>query len=112
MPDSYFTSSSNVLRSAQDSARTPDKTSRIDFDRFTFNTDPATLQPQSPEQLNNVATVLRAWPAVHLTTGGYTDNAGDLAYNQKLSQDRADSDNSNAKSRALNRRISMLVTAK
>ena len=76
---------------------------------------------------------------VHLTIGGYTDNTGNAAQNIKLSQDRADSvvnqleqmniapdrlvakgygedhpvgDNATAEGRALNRRISMLVTAK
>ena len=140
MPDSYFTSLSNVLPSAQDAGLTPDKTYQFDFDRLTFNTNPATLQPQSTEQRNNIATILRAWPAVHLMIGGFTDNTSDLARNQKLSPYRADSvvaqlqtmvitgdrllaakgygdqypvgNNSTAESRALNRRISMLVTAK
>jgi OmpA-OmpF porin, OOP family len=128
-----------LLAFIQDPSRPPDKTSWFDFDRLLFDTDSATLQPQSTEQLDNIAAVLKACPAVHLTIGGYTDNTGDSAHNQKLSQDRADSvvaqletmgiaadrlrakgygdqypvgDNSTEEGRALNRRISMLVTAK
>ena len=111
----------------------------FDFDRLLFATDSATLQPQSTEQLNNVALILKACPAVRMTIGGYTDNTGDPAHNQTLSQDRANSvvtqlqtmgiapdrlvargygdthpvgDNSTPDGRALNRRISMLVIQK
>jgi OmpA-OmpF porin, OOP family len=128
-----------LLGFIKDPSRTPDKTTWFDFDRLLFDTNSATLQPQSAEQLNNIAAILKAYPAVHLTIGGYTDNTGNAAQNLKLSQDRADSvvnqleqmniapdrlvakgygedhpvgDNATAEGRALNRRISMLVTAK
>jgi OOP family OmpA-OmpF porin len=128
-----------LLAFIKDPTRAPDKTSWFDFDRLLFDTGSATLQPQSAEQLNNIAAILKAYPAVHLTIGGYTDNTGNAAQNLKLSQDRADSvvnqleqmniapdrlvakgygedhpvgDNATAEGRALNRRISMLVTAK
>jgi OmpA-OmpF porin, OOP family len=130
---------SKLLAFIQDPATKPDKTSWFDFDRLLFDTDSATLQPQSSDQLNSIATILKACPAVRLTIGGYTDNTGDPAHNLKLSQDRASSvvaqlvalgiapnrmvpkgygdqhpvgDNSTDEGRALNRRISMLVTAK
>jgi outer membrane protein OmpA-like peptidoglycan-associated protein len=32
---------------------------------------------------------LKAYPAVHLKIGGYTDNSGDATANLQLSQDRA-----------------------
>jgi OmpA-OmpF porin, OOP family len=130
---------SKLLAFIQDSNRTPDKTSWFDFDRLLFATDSATLEPQSKDQLASVAAILKAYPAVHLTIGGYTDNTGDAAHNLKLSQSRAESvaaqltsmgiaanrltpkgygeehpvgDNATAEGRAQNRRISMLVTAK
>jgi outer membrane protein OmpA-like peptidoglycan-associated protein len=117
----------------------PDKTTWFDFDRLLFNTNSDTLQPQSAEQLNNIAAILKAYPAVHLTIGGYTDNTGNAANNLRLSQNRANSvvdqlvkmgvdhdrlvakgygdqhpvgDNATEEGRALNRRISMLVTKK
>ena len=128
-----------LLAFIKDPSHTPDKTSWFDFDRLLFTTGSATLEPQSTEQLNNIAAILKGYPAVHLNIGGYTDNTGNAAKNVKLSQDRADSvasqletmgvarnrlvakgygdqhpvgDNSTEEGRAQNRRISMLVTAK
>ena len=130
---------SRLLAFIKDPTHTPDKTSWFDFDRLLFDTNSASLQPQSSEQLSNIAAILKAYPAVHLTIGGYTDNTGNAAQNLKLSQARANSvvdelekagiardrlvakgygeehpvaDNSTPDGRALNRRISMLVTAK
>jgi len=111
----------------------------FDFDRLLFDTNSATLQPSSEEQLKNIANILKAYPNVHIRIGGYTDNQGDAAANLKLSQDRADNtmaalinlgvdpsrvdakgygeehpvaDNSMEAGRAQNRRISMQVTQK
>jgi OOP family OmpA-OmpF porin len=128
-----------LLAFIQDPASKPDKTTWFDFDRLLFSTGSANLQPQSLEQLNNIAAILKAYPATHLTIGGYTDNTGDAASNLQLSQDRANNvmaelvklgvasdrlvakgygeehpvgDNSTEAGRAQNRRISMLVTQK
>jgi OmpA-OmpF porin, OOP family len=128
-----------LLAFIQDPAQKPNKTSWFDFDRLLFSTGSATLEPQSSEQLHNIAAILKAYPATHLTIGGYTDNTGDAAQNLKLSQDRAANvtaelvklgvapdrllakgygeehpvgDNATEAGRAQNRRISMLVTQK
>lgn len=122
-----------------DAARPVDKTTWFDFDRLTFETGKATLGPASGEQLAAVAAILAAYPAVKLKIGGYTDNVGDPASNQKLSEARAASvvaalaglgvaqerlaaegygeqfpvaDNATPEGRARNRRISMRVTEK
>ncbi|MFZ3330292.1 MAG: OmpA family protein [Candidatus Acidiferrales bacterium] len=111
----------------------------FDFDRLLFDTNAATLQSSSQEQLQNIANILKAYPNVHVRIGGYTDNQGDAAANLKLSQDRADNvmheivalgvdptrmdakgygadhpvaDNSTEAGRAQNRRISLRVTQK
>jgi OmpA-OmpF porin, OOP family len=63
----------------------------FDFDRLLFDTNSATLQPASQEQLSNVAAILKAYPQVKVRIGGYTDNTGDPAANVQLSQQRADS---------------------
>jgi len=111
----------------------------FDFDRLLFDTNAATLEPSSQEQLQNIANILKAYPNVQIRIGGYTDNQGDAAANLKLSQDRADNvmhelvvlgvdpsrmdskgygedhpvaDNSTDAGRAQNRRISMRVTQK
>ncbi len=68
-----------------------DKTTWFDFDRLTFDTGKATLQASSQEQLKNVAEIMKAYPAVTVKLGGYTDNTGNAASNLKLSQDRANS---------------------
>lgn len=61
------------------------------FDRLVFKTNSAQLEPQSEEQLNNIASILRAWDKVKIKLGGYTDNTGAEEFNMKLSQQRADS---------------------
>ncbi|MBK9289764.1 MAG: protein translocase subunit SecD [Flavobacteriales bacterium] len=68
-----------------------DKTTWFDFDRVTFQTGSATIDAdRSNEQLNNLVEVLKAYPGVRLKIGGYTDNVGNEAANQKLSQQRAE----------------------
>jgi outer membrane protein OmpA-like peptidoglycan-associated protein len=61
----------------------------LDFDRILFETDSAALQASSREQLANVAEILKAYPAVGVKIGGYTDNTGDPAHNLELSRARA-----------------------
>ena len=46
-----------------------DKETWFDFDRLLFRTGSATLEPQSQEQLKNIAEILKAYPAVHLKFG-------------------------------------------
>ena len=73
-------------------ARPWSRTSRwFDFDRLLFDSGKATLQPQSQEQIGNIAAILKAYPKVKIRIGGYTDNTGDAAMNLTLSQARADS---------------------
>ena len=62
----------------------------FDFDRLLFDTGKATLQPQSQEQIGNIAAILKAFPKAKVRIGGYTDNTGDAAANMALSQARAD----------------------
>jgi outer membrane protein OmpA-like peptidoglycan-associated protein len=122
-----------------DSSKPVDTTTWFNFDRLLFDTGKATLQPSSQEQLNNVAAIMKAYPNVHLKIGGYTDNTGDPAANQALSEARAKNvmdalvaagidssrleskgygdqypvgDNNTEEGRAQNRRIALLVTQK
>lgn len=60
------------------------------LDRVEFEAGSATLRPSSQEQVGTVVAILKAYPAVALKVGGYTDSSGDDAANMKLSQDRAD----------------------
>jgi outer membrane protein OmpA-like peptidoglycan-associated protein len=122
-----------------DSSRPVDTTTWFNFDRLLFDSNSATLQPQSQEQLNNIVAIMKAYPNVQIKIGGYTDNTGDPAANQTLSENRAKNvmngiatggidpsrlqsngygdqypvaDNSTPDGRAQNRRIALLVTQK
>ena len=66
-----------------------DNTTWFDFDRLLFDTGSARLDKQSQEQLKNISEILKAHPAVNIKLGGYTDNTGSAALNQKLSAERA-----------------------
>ncbi|MBO0940024.1 OmpA family protein [Fibrella sp. HMF5335] len=123
----------------EDKSKAVDKKTWFDFDRLLFETGSARLKPESREQLQNMAAILKAYPAVNLKIGGYTDNTGNAASNKKLSQQRADAamaeliklgvdktrleaegygqevpvaDNKTAEGRQKNRRTSVRVTKK
>ena len=130
---------SRLVAFIQDGSRSVNDTTWFDFDRLNFATGSATILPESQEQLDNIAEVLRAYPNVTVKVGGYTDNTGDPAANMRLSQSRAESvrtaligkgigaarmvaegygdkhpvaDNATPDGRARNRRIALRVTAK
>ncbi|MEO6191080.1 MAG: DUF937 domain-containing protein, partial [Saprospiraceae bacterium] len=73
-----------------DSTKHVDKTTWFDFDRILFETGSANINAASKEQINNIASVLKAFPKVNIKIGGYTDNAGKAMANKKLSQARAE----------------------
>ena len=62
----------------------------FDFDNLNFETGSATITAESQKQVNNIASILKAFPKTKIKIGGYTDKTGDAASNKKLSQDRAD----------------------
>lgn len=128
-----------LLEFIRDPARPVDRTTWFDFDRLTFATGSATLQASSSDQLAAIAAILAAHPEVKLKIGGYTDDVGDPASNQRLSEQRAANvraalveqgvapdrlaaegygaqfplgDNATEAGRAMNRRISMRVVEK
>jgi OmpA-OmpF porin, OOP family len=111
----------------------------IKFDRISFESNSARLTPESSEQIDNIATILRAYPKASVTVAGHTDKVGSDAANLILSRSRATAvatrliadgvpadrvhtvgygsqkpaaDNSTEAGRAQNRRIELEVTAK
>ncbi|HWR13833.1 MAG TPA: OmpA family protein [Terriglobales bacterium] len=102
-----------------------------------FDLDKATLKPGARERLAKVAGIVMAYPDLKLDVGGFTDSTGTDSYNQKLSEDRANTvraflvsqgvpaenitsqgfgesqpiaSNDNAAGRQLNRRVELLVS--
>lgn len=130
---------SKLLGFINDSSAVIDKAAWFDFDRLNFETGSAQLTSDSKNQVENIAAILKAFPAVKIKIGGYTDNTGDPAANLKLSDDRAKAvvqalsdlgvaaerleaegygdqhaiaDNATTEGRAKNRRIAVSVRAK
>lgn len=130
---------SRLLGFIEDRNAPVDQSTWFSFDRVTFEPNKAALKPESDEQLQNVAEIMRAYPRVTMRLGGYTDNLGDAGENMALSQKRAEAvkselsalgvdpsrlqakgygeehpvaDNATEEGRAKNRRIDMNVTGK
>jgi outer membrane protein OmpA-like peptidoglycan-associated protein len=130
---------SRLIGFIEDASSSVNDATWFDFDRLNFATGSATILPESEEQLNNIASILEAYPDVRVRIGGYTDSTGNAAANMRLSQQRADAvrqtliakgvsasritaegygashpvaDNATEEGRAKNRRISVRVTAK
>ncbi len=55
-----------------------------------FDTGKSDVKPESDQTLKEIARLLEKNPGLKLYVVGHTDNVGELAYNMKLSQDRAD----------------------
>jgi outer membrane protein OmpA-like peptidoglycan-associated protein len=56
-----------------------------------FDTGKADLKPSARERLAKVAGILIAYPDIHVEIDGYTDSTGSLEFNERLSQQRAES---------------------
>jgi outer membrane protein OmpA-like peptidoglycan-associated protein len=59
------------------------------FDELTFDSRSASVTPGSHQTLENVATILNAFPSSRIRVEGNTDNAGEQKVNQTLSEARA-----------------------
>ena len=130
---------SQLVAFITDSSRPVNDTTWFNFDRLNFATGSSSILPESEEQLNNIAAILKAYPNVNVKVGGYTDNTGDATANRTLSQQRASAvrqaligkaidakrivaegygsrhpvgDNATEEGRAMNRRIALRVTKK
>jgi outer membrane protein OmpA-like peptidoglycan-associated protein len=66
-------------------------TGMIRLQDVNFETGKADLLPESSTPLDQVGQILTKWPELKIEIGGHTDARGKDAYNQKLSEARANS---------------------
>jgi outer membrane protein OmpA-like peptidoglycan-associated protein len=67
----------------------PEPKKELVLERVFFETDKATLKPESTETLDKVAASLKDFPDVKIQVAGHTDNTGSAKHNMKLSEARA-----------------------
>jgi OOP family OmpA-OmpF porin len=67
------------------------ETGSIRLERVYFETNSANLLPESEATLNEAGEALEKFPDLQIEVQGHTDTRGSNAYNQKLSQARAES---------------------
>ena len=63
----------------------------IDLDKIFYDYDKATLRPESKRELNQLVAALEQLPGLDIQIRSHTDSRGTDAYNQDLSQRRAQS---------------------
>jgi len=61
----------------------------IDLRGVEFDFDKSTLRPESQQTLNEATEVLKQYPDIRVEAAGHTDSIGSDAYNQGLSERRA-----------------------
>ena len=65
------------------------ETGMLRLDNVHFDTGKAILRPESEPVLDEVGAILVDWPQLRVEIGGHTDSSGSGAFNQALSQRRA-----------------------
>jgi len=63
--------------------------SKITLNNIFFDFDKSTLRPLSDVELKNLVQLMKSNPNLKVEISGHTDSKGDDAYNQKLSEERA-----------------------
>lgn len=68
-----------------------DGTPNFRFNDLTFETGSATITQETAKEIDNLAAIMKAYPAMNIQVSGYSDNTGDAEKNVQLSQARANS---------------------
>lgn len=79
-----------LLNFIEDAGLPIDKATWFSLDRLYFESGSSTLKSASKDQLDRIAAIMKAYPAVKLKIGGYTDNTGSDVVNMALSSERAE----------------------
>ena len=90
LPYSKGTMEYKLLEFMADQSRPAGDDVWFDFDDVTFDFNSSTINASSDVQLQNIASIFKAYPNMKAKVGGYTDKVGDDATNLTLSQERAD----------------------
>ena len=90
LPYSKGTMEYKLLEFMADQSRPAGEDVWFDFDDVSFDFNSATINALSDAQLQNIASIFKAYPNMKAKIGGYTDKVGEDAANLKLSQERAD----------------------
>jgi outer membrane protein OmpA-like peptidoglycan-associated protein len=61
----------------------------FNFDQLSFDAGTATITNESMVQIQNIASILKAFPKARIKIGGFNDKGGDSALNKTLSENRA-----------------------
>ncbi len=92
----YMDKQEAAMRQSLANVEAADVKRNQDMLTVTFNSDvlfavnSSTLKPGGYDELNRVAKVLNQYPQTTITIAGHTDSTGSEAYNQKLSERRAE----------------------
>ncbi|MEJ0079367.1 MAG: OmpA family protein [Puia sp.] len=62
----------------------------FNFDEVQFNTGTAVIIKESMTQIENVAVILKSFPAARINIAGFNEKGGDSVLNSTLSEDRAE----------------------
>jgi len=79
-----------LLNFIEDAGLPIDKATWFSLDRLYFESGSSTLKSASKDQLDRIDAIMKAYPAVKLKIGGYTDNTGSDVVNMALSSERAE----------------------
>jgi len=78
-----------LIKFIEDENAEAGKENWFNFVNLNFASGSAKIDENTLVEVKNIAEILKAYPAVAIKIGGYTDNTGEAAANLKLSSDRA-----------------------
>ncbi len=87
----YMDRQADELQKVAETERTGDGIVVTMHDKILFDVDSANVKPEAGASLQKIADILKKYPKTNITVAGYTDSTGGEAYNQALSERRANS---------------------